>query len=194
MSEEKLNYELIDWNKLQNLTKILAKKVKESKYEPDVILGVSKGGWAVARLLCDYIDCKDIFSLDLKHWDKHASLSFLNMSPLEKKILLVNDIIDERSMQAIKSIASSKPDGIRILALFYAKGTIKPDYYVEEVSHKSLIFPWNFVDSVRRIIYNNLDEFGKMGAKRIKSKIKKSFNIDVEERVIEEILRNQEKI
>lgn len=194
MSEEKLSYELIDWNKLQNLTKILAKKVKESKYEPDVIVGISRGGWAVARLLCDYIGCKDIFSLDLKHWDKQVGSSFLNTNLLEKKILLVDDIINRRSMQAIKSIASSKPDGIRILALFYTKGAIAPDYYVEEISHKALIFPWNFVDSVRRIIYKNLDKFEKMSDKRIRSKIKKSFNIDVEERVIEEILRNQEKI
>ncbi len=193
MSEEKLNYELIDWNKLQNLTKILAKKIKESKYEPDMILGISRGGWAVARLLCDYIDCKDIFSLDLKHWDKQVGSSLLNANLLEKKILLVNDMMDKRSMQAIKSIASSKSNGIRILALFYAKGTIKPDYYVGEISHSSIIFPWNFVDSVRRIIYNNLNEFEKLSDKEIKSKIKKSFNIDVEERIIEEILRNQEK-
>ncbi|MCP8307545.1 MAG: hypothetical protein H3Z54_02470 [archaeon] len=196
MNEEKFNYEIVDWDKLQGFTKILAKKIKESKYEPNIIVGISKGGWAVARLLCDYIDGKDIISLDVKHWElyKQLSLSSLNINLLEKKVLIVDDIIDEKSIKtAIEYIASLKPDGIKILALFYIKGKIKPDYYAKEVSHKLVIFPWNFVDSIRKIIYNNLDDFREMSTKRIKSRLKQSFNIDVEEEVIEEILKDPNK-
>ena len=71
---------------------------------------------------------------------------------------------------------------------------MKPDYYAEEVFHKLVIFPWNFVDSIRKIIYNNLDEFREMSAKIVKSRLKQSFNIDVEEEIIEEILKDQEKL
>jgi hypoxanthine phosphoribosyltransferase len=192
MNEEKSNYKLIDWNKLQNLCKILAKKIKESEYEPDVIIGISRGGWAISRLLCDYMGCKDIVSLDLKQ-DNRICLSFLKINLSEKRILLVDDVIDERSIQSIRFIAPSKPNEIRILALFYAKGTIKPDYYIEEILHKSIIFPWDFMDSIRRIVCNNLDEFRGMSAKRVKSRLKESFNIDVEEGVIEEVLRDLKK-
>lgn len=180
MNEEKFNYELIDWNKLQNLTKILAEKVKESEYKPDVIVGISKGGWAISRLLCDYIDCKDIISLDLKR-DEQISLDFLNKNLLEKKILVVNDIIDEEGMQFIKSIIPPKLDRIKILALFYTKCNVKPNYCIGKVFNKLIIFPWNFVDSVRRIFYNNPDYFEK-----IKLKIKKIFNI--KEEFIKEML------
>jgi hypoxanthine phosphoribosyltransferase len=136
--------------------------------------------------------CKDIVSLDLKQ-DNRISLSFLKINLSEKKILLVDDVIDERSIQSIRFIAPSKPNEIRILALFYAKGTIKPDYYIEEILHKSIIFPWDFMDSIRRIVCNNLDEFRGMSAKRVKSRLKESFNIDVEEGVIEEVLRDLKK-
>ncbi|MGQ9468764.1 MAG: phosphoribosyltransferase [Nitrososphaerales archaeon] len=191
MNEEKSDYGMVDWDKLQSLAKVLAKKIKESKYEHDIIIGISKGGWAIARLLCDYINGKDIICLDLKQLEsyKQVSLSSINLNLLEKKVLMVDDIIDKKSIKAIKYIASLKPDEIKILAIFYIKGTIEPDYYAEEISHKLVIFPWNFIDSVRKIIYKNLDNFRGMNAKRIKSKLKQSFNIDVEEEVIEEILK-----
>ncbi|MEM3436970.1 MAG: phosphoribosyltransferase family protein [Nitrososphaerales archaeon] len=147
MNEEKSSYEFIDWNKLQNLIKILAKKVKESEYKPDVIIGISKGGWVVSRLLCDYIDCKDIISLELKQSEK-ISLSFLNKNLLEKRILLVDDVIDEKSMQSIKSIIPLETNRVRILSLFYTKGNVKPDYYIEEVSN-TIKFPWN-LESIRK--------------------------------------------
>jgi len=194
MDEEELDYEIVGWDKLQGLVKILAKKVKESMYEPDIIVGISKGGWAIARLLCDYIDGKDIIGLDAKQLEIHkqVSLSSININLLEKKILMVDDIIDRKSFRAIEHMAL-KPDNIKILALFYIKGTVKPDYYAERISYKLVIFPWNFVDSIRKIIYNNLDEFREMSVERIKSRLKQIFNIDIEEEVIEETLKDQKK-
>ncbi|MCP8313147.1 MAG: hypothetical protein H3Z53_02080 [archaeon] len=192
MNEEKFNYELVDWDKLQSLTKILAKKIKESKYEPDIIVGISKGGWAIARLLCDYIDGKDIIGLDAKQLEIHkqVSLSSVNINLLEKKVLVVDDIMNRKSLdRAIEHMASLKPDKIKTLALFYIKGTTKPDYHAEKISYKLVVFPWNFVDSIRKIIYNNLDEYREMNVERIKSRLKQSFNIDVEEEVIEETLK-----
>ena len=79
------------------------------------------------------------------------------------------------------------------MALFYVKGEIKPDYYAGEISNKLVIFPWSLVDSIRKIIYSNPDKFGEMNAKGIKSRLKRSFNIDLEEEVIEEILKDREK-
>jgi len=194
MDEEELDYEIVGWDKLQGLVKILAKKVKESMYEPDIIVGISKGGWAIARLLCDYIDGKDIIGLDAKQLEirKQVSLSSININLLEKKILMVDAIIDRKSFRAIEHMAL-KPDNIKILALFYIKGTVKPDYYAERISYKLVIFPWNFVDSIRKIIYNNLDEFREMSVERIKSRLKQIFNIDIEEEVIEETLKDQKK-
>ncbi|MCP8319905.1 MAG: hypothetical protein H3Z52_03050, partial [archaeon] len=161
-----------------------------------IIVGISKGGWAIARLICDYIDGKDIIGLDAKQLEIHkqVSLSSININLLEKKILIVDDIIDRKSLdKAIEHMASLKPDKIKILAPFYIKGTIKPDYYAEEISHKLVIFPWNFVDNIRKIIYNNLDEYREMSVERIKSRLKQIFNIDVEEEVIEETLKDQKK-
>lgn len=194
--KKNFDYEIVGWDKLQSFMKILAKKIKESKYEPNIIFGISKGGWAIARLLCDHIDGKEIISLNVKHWEfyKQVSLSSININLLEKKVLMVDDIIDKKSIKkAIKYVASLKPDEIKILALFYIKGETKPDYYAKEVSHKLVTFPWNFIDSIRKIIYNNLDEFREMSAKRIKSMLKQSFNIDVEEEFIKEILKDLER-
>jgi len=194
MIEEKSDYEIVGWERLLDFAKILARKIKVSRYEPDIIVGISKGGWAIARLICDYINGKDIISLDSKHWEsyKQVNLSSPNINLLGKKVLMVCDIMDKKSMdRAIEYVASLKPNGNKTLALFYVKGKIKPDYYAEEISNKSVIFPWNFLDSIRKIIHNNPDKFGEMNAKSINSRLKQSFNIDLEEKVIEEILEDR---
>jgi len=196
MIEEKSDYGMVGWEELQDFTKILATKLKESKYDPNIIVGISKGGWAISRLLCDYIDGKDIISSDAKHWEIYGQdiLSSLNMNLSEKKVLMVYDIIDEKSMErAIEYLSSLKPNNIKILALFYVKGKMKPDYYAEEILNKLVIFPWNLVDRARKIIYGNLDKFGKMNAISIKSMLNQSLNLDLEEEIIEEILKEYEK-
>ncbi len=196
MIEEKPDYRIVDWEKLRHFTKILARKIRESKYEPNIIVGILKGGWALARLLCDYINGKDMISLAAKQWELHeqASPNLFNKNLLGKKVLMVYDVIDEKSMEkSIRYLASSKPDSIKTLSLFCFRGDIKPDYCAEEISDELVIFPWNFMNSTRKIIYN-LNKIGEIDVKSIRSRLKRSLNITLEEEVIDEILRNREKL
>jgi hypothetical protein len=134
------HYKAIDWDELMIFIKIIAKKIEESGYKPDILVGISKGGWVVSRLLCDRIGVKDLIGLD----STSLPASF-KMNLLGKKVLLVDDITNRESMRsAMEHLESSSPKEVRTVALFYTRG-IKPDYFIKKISNKPVIFPWSLM-------------------------------------------------
>ncbi|NWG08710.1 MAG: hypothetical protein HXX80_00070 [Nitrososphaerales archaeon] len=137
---EETRYKVIDWDELKIFIKTMAKKIEESGYKPDMLVGISKGGWVVSRLLCDRIGVKDLIGLD------PASLpASFKMDLSGKKVLLVDDIANGESMKlAIEHLASFSPKEVRAVALFYTGG-IKPDYFIKKISNKTVIFSWSLM-------------------------------------------------
>ena len=54
-----------DWDKVLQLCKILADKIKKSNFKPDVIVAVARGGWIPARILADISLLKNCIVLKL---------------------------------------------------------------------------------------------------------------------------------
>ena len=50
------------------LARALAHKVIESGYEPDIILGIARGGLVPARMVCDFLLQNDLLSITTQHW------------------------------------------------------------------------------------------------------------------------------
>ena len=46
-------FEVPTWNQIYSMLLKLAGKIRRDKFEPDVIVGVSRGGWPPARVLSD---------------------------------------------------------------------------------------------------------------------------------------------
>ncbi|MCP8303912.1 MAG: phosphoribosyltransferase [archaeon] len=193
MNEEKPYFEILDWDTLQGLVKIVAKKVKDSGYEPDIIIGLARGGWAIARLLCDYIDVKDFASLDVRRCEEQGSYEKANlcnfMDLSKRRVLMVDDIDKDVDMEmALEFVISLKPREIRTLALIYIGGSkFKPDYYAKETSRRGIIFPWNFMENMKNMILKTFDDF-EVDVQKVKSKLKREFDIDVEDDVLKEVL------
>jgi len=158
MNEKKPDFEIISWESLRDLVEIIAKKVKESGYKPDIIIGLARGGWAIARLLCDYLTVKHFVSLNVNYWgvlksshDK-SNLFILNLNLSKRRILIVDDVYKDRSMEkSVEFVKKLKPIEIRTLALIYNEDSgFMPDYYTKKISRKGMIFPWNFMEEMRK--------------------------------------------
>ena len=156
MNEKKPDFEIISWESLRDLIEIIAKKVKESGYKPDIIIGLARGGWAIARLLCDYLTVKHFVSLNVNYWgvlksshDK-SNLFILNLNLSKRRILIVDDVYKDRSMEkSVEFVKKLKPIEIRTLALIYNEDSgFMPDYYAKKISRRGIIFPWNYMEEM----------------------------------------------
>jgi uncharacterized protein len=212
MDEKTFECLVMDWDMFYGLAKKVAEKINKSGYQPDVIVGLARGGWVLARVLCDFVGVKDLVSLKVEHWGVTATpdgtakiKNEIHMDLKGKKVLVVDDLTDtgESMCIAVDYIKSLKPNQIRTASLQHITGAkFKSDYIGEEISWVWVIFPWNFTEDLctivpkvcRRIQAN----FESADATQIKDELKQSYCINTNEETICEILqeikrRNTEK-
>ncbi|KON29815.1 hypothetical protein AC477_05510 [miscellaneous Crenarchaeota group-1 archaeon SG8-32-1] len=203
----------MDWNLFYELARQVANKINSSGYRPDMIVGLARGGWVLARVLCDLIGIKDLVSLKVEHWgvtatpDGKAKLKYpLNVDIKGKNVLVVDDITDtgESMRVTLEYLKSLKPSEIKTAALRHINTSkFLPDYFGEEISWRWVIFPWNFTEDMcniipkvcKRLSINPKDE---VDVATIKNELKQFYTIGISEETLEEILqelkrRNQGK-
>ncbi|PDM26386.1 xanthine phosphoribosyltransferase [Candidatus Bathyarchaeota archaeon B24-2] len=189
----------MSWEHFYRLAKEVANKIKSSGYVPDMIIGLARGGWCLARVLCDFIGVKDLVSLKVEHWgitatpDGKAKLKYpFNIDLTGKKVLVVDDITDtgESMRISVDYVKTLNPSEVRTAALRHIEGSkFKPDYYAEKITWRWVIFPWNFVEDLCNLVEKVQSEVDKPSdTKLLKAKLKEYFKVDVDEETVREIL------
>jgi hypoxanthine phosphoribosyltransferase len=204
MSADCFECEVMDWNLFYNLARKVAKKINGSGYKPDLIVGLARGGWVLARILCDFIGVKDLVSLKVEHWgvtatpDGKAKLKYPFKVDLNgKKVLIVDDITDTgESMQvAVEHIKSLNPSEVRTAALRHITSSkFKPDYFGEEMDWRWVIFPWNFTEDMCNIVPKvcarlSVSPDGDVDVAQIRNELKQFYTINTNEETVTEILQ-----
>jgi len=193
----------MDWNLFYDLARQVAKKVNNSGYKPDMIVGLARGGWVLARVLCDLIGVKDLVSLKVEHWgvtatpDGKAKLKYpLNVDLTEKNVLVVDDITDtgESMHVTVEYLKSLKPSEIKTAALRHITSSkFMPDYFGEEISWRWVIFPWNFTEDLCNIVPKvcarlKMRPDGDVDVTQIRNELKQFYTIDTTEETVADIL------
>ena len=194
---------LPSWEYLNNSCKNIARKIKEDKFKPDVVIALSRGGFVPARIICDMLIVKDLVSIKVDHWgitagmDGRASIRYpLKVDLTNKKVLVVDDITDsgESMIVSIDFLKSLNPKEIKTAAALHIKTSkFKPDYYGEELDWKWVIFPWNYVEDMCNIMPKALDEKKSKDINEIRNDLKRNFKIDISEEAVDEILGELEE-
>jgi len=201
MPEDRFKCEIMDWNKFYELSKQVVNKINESEYKPDLVIGLARGGWVLARILCDFIGVKDLVSLKVEHWgitatvDGKAKLKYpFNIDLTGKRVLVVDDITDtgESMRIAVDYVRSLNPQEIKTAALRHIRGSkFVPDHYAEEIAWRWVIFPWNFTEDmcniISKVIRNSDPE--KIDISYVKDKLKQDYEIVVKEETIKGIIK-----
>lgn len=157
MESSKPRVRYINWKEILDIIASLSKDIA-SKYDPDVLIFVAKGGLIPARILLDYLNISDIGFIEVKFYKGIAStaekpfVKSMAIPPVtDKNVLIVDDVVDSgRTMQLIIGIVSSqRPRGIKTASLFVKPwSTYIPDFYYS-MTRDWIIFPWEICESMR---------------------------------------------
>ncbi len=201
---ERFRCQLVSWKDIEHWSKDIVKKVMESGYEPEIVIGLARGGLVPARLIADYLNIKDLYAVKTEHWgltatpDGQAKLAQgLQVSIDGKKVLVVDDITDTgQSLKlAIEHIAEHNPEEIKSATLLHITHShYEPDYYSQVVPEDQwtwFIFPWNVYEDMRNLIPKTL--YRPRKTEEIVSAMKEQFQIDVEPQLIQEVLEDLER-
>jgi hypoxanthine phosphoribosyltransferase len=165
--ETEAEFEVATWNQIYAMLLSQAEKIRQSGFKPDVIVGITRGGWIPARVLSDLLEIPDLavvrveFYLGVAETRKEPVLTQRVSAGVEgKKALLVDDVADTgKSLQLAKEhILQQGATEVRI-ATVYRKpfSIIKPDYYEKE-TRRWVVFPWETKETIRKIVEKHRDK------------------------------------
>lgn len=161
----RVRVKLVSWEEIVDWSMRLAETIEASGWRPDVIVAVARGGYVVARLLCDFLDVTDLLSVQSQHWTEaarmaeRAILKYPYAVDLRgKKVLLADDIVDtgESLLLAREYILREwRPEELKIGVLQWISpvAKFKPDYYVIEVKEWIWFqYPWTRLEDISQFI------------------------------------------
>jgi len=159
--ETKAEFEVPTWNQIYSMLLSQAEKIRRSGFKPDVIIGVTRGGWIPARVLSDLLGIPDLATVRVEFYlgvaetrNKPVLTQGVSAVVEGKKALLVDDVADTgKSLQlAREHLRQQGATEVRI-ATVYRKplSVITPDYYEKE-TRRWVVFPWEIKETVRKIM------------------------------------------
>ena len=175
-----MEYLILGWEDIYNLTLQLSERVVSSAYEPNVIVGIARGGWIPARILSDVLYTQTMWNVRIEYYTElgvrgpEPRVTQPLSVPLEgKKILLVDEVADtgESLHHATEYIKSLGVAEVRT-AVLHLKPTsvVRPDYYIQEVS-AWIVYPWEIRESIIALVKEFRRQEPDLNMKQIRDKL-----------------------
>ncbi|MFH1821097.1 MAG: phosphoribosyltransferase [Methanobacteriota archaeon] len=171
-------YETPSWDYIHELCINLADQIRQRKYEPDIIVAISRGGWIPGRLLSDLMGKLDIATIKVEHYvDFYKTLKKPEITqplPIEvigKKILLVDDLADSGSSLRLVTdyLRKQGAKDVKICALYWKPwSTVVPDFCARETD-AWICFPHETYETIGKL-YAKFKKQGK-SSKEIEKKL-----------------------
>lgn len=192
--------EIVSFKKVYEMVKTASEQVKASGYTPTTIIGLARGGWIPARLMCDFLGITDLISLKVEHWlqtgktKNKATIRYpLNADLKKKKLLVVDDITDtgKSLITSIEYLKKFNPEHIKVATMQrLSQSKYKPDYFTEDVEAWTwFIYPWNWIEDTSTLITRLMSsEKKKWILKEIRKKLTEFFGINWNNKMLRYIL------
>ncbi len=175
-----IEYEVPTWNQIYEMLIEQSEKIRKSHYQPDIIVGIARGGLIPARILTDLLETPQVATIRIEFYADIAQPSIqpllkqpLNVPVTGKKILIVDDISDSgQSLKTAKQHLTEKGAAETKIATLYTKTTTQtiPDYF-EKTADRWIVFPWEIKETLRYILQK---QEGKRAANQELAKLVKA--------------------
>jgi len=156
-----LEFEIPSWNQIYELLLNLASTVRKSGFEPEIIVGVSRGGWPPARVMSDLLENPNVASVAAEFYvgvaetkGKPVITQPVSVSVKGKRVLVMDDVADTgESLRLVRSyLEEHGATEVKTATIYYKPWSVMiPDYYEKE-TRSWIIFPWEIKETVRKIV------------------------------------------
>ena len=184
------NFIVPSWDEIHFKLLKLSMMIRESGFMPDVIVGVARGGWIVARILSDLLNIGEIASLRIEFYKDVGShiRSPIITQPVSvdvrgKYVLAADDVADTGSSlnSAVKHLFDSGAESVEVATIHVKPWShFVPDFFVDE-TEAWIIYPWESFEVIRSLSMRWFEEGMSYDAIRdrlIRIGLKRSF-VDV---------------
>ena len=149
------------WDQAYDMLIELARRVKDSGFRPDLIVGVCRGGWAPARVMSDLLENANTASIRIEFYlapgvtaRKPVISQAITVPVKGLNVLVVDDVSDtgESLKVAVDHIDVCGAKAIKTATLYYKPQSLfKPDFFMVQ-TEQWIIFPWERFENTRRLL------------------------------------------
>ena len=197
--EARAKFEVPTFKKIYAMLLSQAEKIRQSGFKPDVIVGVTRGGWIPARVLIDLLEISNLVTVRVEFYlgvaetkNEPVLTQGVPAFVTGKKALIVDDVADTgKSLQLVREHVLQQGVAEVRIATMYKKpwSIIKPDYYETETSCW-VVFPWETKETIRKIVekQGNKSAIDLETAKLVKAGLPKQLT----ERLLKEVFEERD--
>ena len=155
MTREILTYELFGRG-----IRELAHQVADSDFEPDILLGIARGGLVPAGALAYALDCKNLFTISVEFYtgvDARLEVPvmlppFLDARDLDQaRVLIVDDVADTgKTLELVHQFCAGHVAEARTAVLYEKPQSIIKADFAWRRTERWINFPWSTQEPVVR--------------------------------------------
>ena len=175
-----MDYLILSWQDVYNLTLQLSERIVNSGFAPDVIVGIARGGWIPARILSDVLYANTLQNIRIEYYTsvgakgKEPQITQpLTGSMKGKNMLLVDEVADtgDTLHDAVEHVKDLGVADVRSAVLHYKPSSIViPDYYMVKTTSWT-VYPWENRESIIALVKIFKAEDETLTMKEIRDKL-----------------------
>lgn len=162
------------WDEIYQLSIDLASRIRAREKVPfDTLVGISRGGLVLVRILSDLLDIQDVrilkceYYTDLEKTNKRPIISQELQGHLNSRnVLVIDDVADSgKSLLAVVDyLKKRRPRVLKVATLYMKPSTSSPpDFFVKQTS-AWIVFPWELFETMKLLSRRKL----KLSIQRLK--------------------------
>ncbi|MFX0091172.1 MAG: phosphoribosyltransferase [Candidatus Hodarchaeota archaeon] len=194
--ERDTTYELISWDKFYRQCIDLADQIKQSSFKPNILLGIARGGWVIARILSDLLGIHEVANIRVKFYtdiyktEREPIITQpVSLCVENKEVLLIDDVSDSgKSLRiALEHTLAKNSTNCKTATIHYKPWSIlKPDYFVAETD-LWIIYPHEFYETLNLVAGKMVKE-GKTKAEVYQLFVDLGAEKDILQKFLDEIM------
>ena len=145
--------ERMSWAQLGEASRELARAIVDDGYEPDLILGIARGGLLVAGALSYSLDVKNTFTMNVEFYtgvDERLPVPMI-LPPVpdlvdlhDARMLIADDVADTgQTLALVKGFCAGQVGDVRVAVLYEKPRSIVTCEYVWKRTDLWIDFPWS---------------------------------------------------
>ena len=145
--------ERMSWTQLGEASRVLARAIVDDGYEPDLILGIARGGLLVAGALSYAIGVKNTFTMNVEFYtgvDERLPVPMI-LPPVpalvdlqDARMLIADDVADTgQTLALVKGFCAGQVGEVRTAVLYEKSRSIVTCDYVWRQTELWIDFPWS---------------------------------------------------
>ncbi|MEW6222004.1 MAG: phosphoribosyltransferase [Candidatus Hadarchaeota archaeon] len=159
-SKKPKKYEVPSWDFIYELCIQVSEQIRRSRYNPNLLVALARGGWIPGRILSDLLENENIATIRVEHYiDIYKTLEKPEITqplPIDvkgKKILLVDDIADSgKSLKMVRDhLVKQGAKEVKICALYCKPWSVITPEFCARKTDAWIWFPHEVYETMKKV-------------------------------------------